>query len=101
MTNKAQKTTKPAGRPPGGKKSITDLELRMLNNGYASVRIVAAKTFVHQTTWLYRVRRNEVEHKTVANRAFISIESVRELMGKDSVDILKLDDWSDVDLNGG
>jgi len=67
----------------------------MLAIGFASVRIAANKTKVHQSTWVARGRKNVVLTRTVDGRMFISIASILKTMG-DAVDALNLNDWSDV-----
>jgi len=84
------------GRKPGLPVKLRPAEVQMLQEGRASIRMCAAKTSVHRSTWARLVKNDLVDYVFVCNIAYISIDSVKAYVGTQAVEMYNLDDWSDV-----
>lgn len=74
----------------------TDLELQMLGKGYASSRMVSAKTKQHFATVLRLHKQGVIRGVSVGTQKFLEIASVREHYGPEVSELLELGDWGDV-----
>ena len=74
--------------------NITALETTMLNLGFASTRIVAAKLKRSQSTILRLLREGRLAFQTVNGQKFVSVQAVKVFAGSEGVEALDLADWS-------
>lgn len=72
------------------------LEQAMLNGGFASARIVAAKLGLRVPSVLRLVQTGALESTEALGMKFIPLTSVAKYAGAEGAVLLKLDDWSDV-----
>lgn len=74
---------------------ITDLELKMFAKGYASSRLICAKTNMHRSTVCRLIRLNTLDGTKVGKTSFATVASVVAFLGDNAV-LFDLEDWSDV-----
>lgn len=73
---------------------LSQIEIDMLEKGYASSRMVASKIKRDLSTVHRLVREGHFDFAKVGDQRFIDIESVRLWAGPDGVRLLELDTWS-------